>query len=324
MSFFLSFKMTLSEMPYQYTNMKYTDLQKRLTELKDGGALLSCSIRSSREKLEVEYERLLAGQVILTAGDKSIEKVDDKKTSITVLGIDDDHTIITSIRGESHIVPVYWDEERDTAISINREVIVTSKHQDWDESKSSDICKIEYLGDGQGNYRAFPLSTVQGYSEWLYPGKQTRYHAIKARISLHDTASKSINISKENQRPTILTSEDICIVRIMEDVHCGITRYYPSIGTFHLMGRHWLLADNNPDNVRWISTVQAVRQPSLTVGSMVFLQGDIGTKGKLDYYRIDKVLYAGLCLMAHCTNQRTLETTIVPLVQLHLPSTLRR
>ncbi|WP_335016752.1 hypothetical protein [Nostoc sp.] len=276
-----------------------------------------------------EYQRLLPMTVVLPASDPNITKVNDRETQITVSTVNDDDTITTDINSEHRIIKVYWDEERDTAISAQKEVVVknncnaTPTRSNPIAARSIDTCKIEYLGDGKGNYRAFPMTTLEGYSEWCYPTEGVRYESIKARLTPHDSHHKIVSITKECKHPTIVASEDICIVRMLDDVRCGFTRYFPSIGTFNLVGRRWFLADNNASNVAWVSIIQDVKKVHLLVGTMVYLQHEIGLIGKIDIYRIDKIFYTHLLLMAHCTNQRTGLTAIAPLVQLHLPQTLR-
>ncbi|MEH2140119.1 hypothetical protein [Nostoc sp.] len=292
----------------------YRDLQDTLRDLRSNGATIQCRLDGTSQELRKELERL-ENCTILKTGE--VEIVDSKKTSISILSVDET-TVVCGIKGESRILSVYWDDERDTAITVHKEVVVMNNSEVVE--KNRDVCKIEIVGDGKGNYRAFPMTTIEGKPEWLYPTDNTKYHIIKARLTPYDTRSFSIYVDKDIQKPSIVTSQDICIVKMYDDVRCGITRYFPSIGTFIYVGGKWMYSERSSrGDVTWISIAQGARQHAFKVGAKVLLQHDISVAGKIDIYHIDKLFYNGLLLMAHCTNERTGNAQIIPMVQLHLP-----
>ncbi|QKQ76359.1 hypothetical protein [Nostoc sp. TCL240-02] len=310
--------------------MKYRELQSTLKVLKNEGNKILCRLDSDYSTLEAEYLRLTTPITEVTSTDDIFSDTksdtlachsDERSTNITVLEVSEEsREVVLGIHSEYRIIPVYWDTDdgRDTAISVNREVVVNNPTGNLHTARINDCCKIEVVGDGKGNYRAFPMSSTEGYVEWLLPDVSTKFHTIKAKLSTHDTHSRSFRVSLTGQYPDLVSSEDIIVCRTISDEQHNITRYFPSVGTFLRVGSRWLLAGRS-NNVEWISTSQAVKSHHFKVGDKVLLQHDIGLVARLDYYRIDKIFYSSILLMAQCTNERTGIPTVVPIVQLHLP-----
>lgn len=305
--------------------LKYKELQNELKALRSNGIQLGCRLDAEFSILQAEYDRLhpasdVVVEVTLT-NDISSDTQNDTNvcqlqyTPIKVLETRNNDTAILGINGEYRIIPCYWDNLTDSAVSINKEVAVTGGSA---FGRTNDVCKIEIVGDEHGSYRAFPITSVEGHIEWLHPDALTRYHQVKARLSTLDNYSSIINVASEGQKPDLVTSDNICICRSYDDKACNITRYFPSIGAFQRVGGRWLLTER-ANGVKWLSVVQSARQQHFQVGVKVWLQEDIGSKAKLDTYRIDKIYYSHFCLMAVCTNERTNLAAIAPMVQLHLP-----
>ncbi|MCW5315619.1 hypothetical protein GTQ43_20885 [Nostoc sp. KVJ3] len=299
---------------------RYRDIQNALKNLRTQGATLQCRLDSDYSILKSELERLEAC-VVVDANSPSIQPVRFNTSGITVSDVNET-TVTCGINGEYRILPCYWDHERDTAITKHKEVVILQNSSDISSNspvlRDKDMCKIEIIGDEKGSYQAFPMTSLQGYAQWLYPTEATKYYTIKAKLSPYDTKSYQIVVDKDRQTPMHVVSQDVCVCTLYDDVKCGITRYFPSIAQFTYIGGKWLYSNRHGD-IQWISIIQAVKKVHFPVGCIVHLQSDIGLVGKIDTYRIDKLFYSGLLLMAHCTNERTNNVQIIPLVQLHLP-----
>ncbi|HYX16472.1 MAG TPA: hypothetical protein VE944_19315 [Nostoc sp.] len=306
--------------------LKYRELQSELKTLRNNGIQLGCRLDAEFSILKAEYDKLHPVSNVVTEASPVDDTFSDTKNdtldchsrqaSIKVLEVRNDDTVVLGIHGEYRVIPCFWDNQSDSAVTINKEVAITG---DSAVGRNNDVCKIEIVGDERGSYRAFPITSVEGRCDWLHPDASTRYYQIKARLSVLDSHSSIIEVDTNGQRPDLVTSDDICLCRYYDDHVFGITRYFPSVGTFQRVGGRWLLA-NRSNGVKWLSVVQAARKYLFPVGAKVVLQAEVGNDKRFDTYRIDKLYYSHLCLMAVCTNERTNLAAIVPMVQLHLPT----
>lgn len=300
----------------------YRELQSELQAYKSQGYTLECKLSSAYDTLVAELKRiqLIQASKADDIQDDILDDTEDDTQSITYpkIAVRDDgepNTVVLGISGEYREVDFTWDADACSGVTNNREVCVTAGN---DTEASVDVCKVEVVND-DGVLKAYPVSSLSGQVSWLYPNKHTRY--VEVRGYIHPQGfSRQIITDRLLQAPNLVTSYDVTVVREASDENRGITMRYPVCGKFEFINGKWLLASPQ-QGYAWLNTVQESIAYRYRVGSIVALQEDYAKRG-CAHYRVDKLFYCHLCLMAslECIvtgfNARIGDTTIVPILQL--------
>ncbi|WP_138500983.1 hypothetical protein [Nostoc sp. PA-18-2419] len=296
--------------------LQYAEMVGFLKGQRLAGVQLNCKLSGTYDQIKAEYERLTSAISIEESEELEIEVTGEVAlfTEIKVLERLTDDEIEIQIGDECRAIKVYWDNDTNTATSLNQEVAVVSVDG---ATRKVETCKLEIF-DNNGADECYPLTKMSGSTEWLYPDAKTKVTRIQAWIN--DTW-KWVEVRPNNQQTDILVSASITACREVDDNSLGITKRYPIAASFTKLANKWVLNGNASAEITWISIAQESIYPKMKIGDMVYLQGEYGS-AKVAAFQIVDLHYSHLCLMASVKcivpspqwHRET--TTVVPYVQL--------